>query len=130
MGGSAILDPLRVMTRPISNVHVRSVRALVPPAEMIAEIPLSERAAEMVAGSRDEVCRIIEGQDQRLLVVVGPCSIHDVGAAKEYADYLMGQRRRLSRQLLILMRVYFEKPRTTTGWKGLINDPHLDGTYD
>jgi 3-deoxy-7-phosphoheptulonate synthase len=118
------------MTRPISNLHVKSVRALVPPAQMIAELPLSERAAESVAASRDEVCRIIRGQDHRLLVVVGPCSIHDIGAAKEYADYLMGERRRLSKQLLVLMRVYFEKPRTTTGWKGLINDPHLDGTYD
>jgi 3-deoxy-7-phosphoheptulonate synthase len=118
------------MTRAISNVHVKSVRALVPPAQMIAELPLSERGAESVAAWRDEVCRIISGEDQRLLAVVGPCSIHDVGAAKEYAAYLIEQRRRLGKQLLILMRVYFEKPRTTTGWKGLINDPHLDGTYD
>ena len=118
------------MTRPINNLHVKSVRALVAPAQMIAELPLSERAAETVASSRDEVCRILRGEDQRLLVVVGPCSIHDIGAAREYADYLVGQRRRLGKQLLILMRVYFEKPRTTTGWKGLINDPHLDGTYD
>jgi 3-deoxy-7-phosphoheptulonate synthase len=93
-------------------------------------LPLSERAADSVAAAREEVCRAIAGQDRRLLVVVGPCSIHDVSAAREYADYLLGERRRLGKQLLLLMRVYFEKPRTSTGWKGLINDPHLDGSYD
>jgi 3-deoxy-7-phosphoheptulonate synthase len=118
------------MPRAISNVHVKSARALIAPVELIRELPLSERGAETVATGREEVSRIIAGQDRRLLVVVGPCSIHDVGAAREYADYLMGERRRLGRQLLILMRVYFEKPRTTVGWKGLINDPHLDGSYD
>jgi 3-deoxy-7-phosphoheptulonate synthase len=83
-----------------------------------------------VATARDEVCRIINGQDRRLVVVVGPCSIHDVWAAREYADYLNGERRRVGKQLLLMMRVYFEKPRTSVGWKGLINDPHLDGSYD
>jgi 3-deoxy-7-phosphoheptulonate synthase len=122
-------DP-RSMPRPISNVHVKSARALISPIALMKELPLSETAAETVATAREEVCRIIDGQDRRLVVVVGPCSIHDVGMAKEYADYLMGERKRLSRQLLILMRVYFEKPRTSLGWKGLINDPHLDGTYD
>jgi 3-deoxy-7-phosphoheptulonate synthase len=118
------------MRREINNLHVKSARALISPSDLIKELPLSERAAETVATAREEVCRIINGQDRRLVVVVGPCSIHDIGMAKEYADYLMGERRRLSGQLLILMRVYFEKPRTSVGWKGLINDPHLDGTYD
>jgi 3-deoxy-7-phosphoheptulonate synthase len=118
------------MPRPISNLRVRSAKALVPPADLIAEFPLSEAATDAVAAARDEVCRIIAGEDRRFLVVVGPCSIHDVAAAREYADYLAGERRRLRKQLLILMRVYFEKPRTTVGWKGLINDPHLDGTND
>jgi 3-deoxy-7-phosphoheptulonate synthase len=118
------------MSRPISNVRVKSARALIPPIDLIRELPLSERAADVVAAAREEVSRIISGQDRRLLVVVGPCSIHDVPAAREYADFLMGERRRVSKQLLLLMRVYFEKPRTTTGWKGLINDPHLDGSYD
>jgi 3-deoxy-7-phosphoheptulonate synthase len=118
------------MPRAISNLHVKSARALIPPTELIKELPLSERAAETVATAREEVCKIIDGHDRRLVVVVGPCSIHDVGMAKEYADYLSAERKRLSSQLLILMRVYFEKPRTSVGWKGLINDPHLDGTYD
>src|SRR5687768_9525050 len=122
-------DPL-VMPRAISNVHVKSARALISPADLIKELPLSEGAAETVATAREEVCRIIAGEDRRLVVVVGPCSIHDIGMAREYADYLMAERKRLSRQLLILMRVYFEKPRTSIGWKGLINDPHLDGSYD
>jgi 3-deoxy-7-phosphoheptulonate synthase len=118
------------MPRAISNLHVKSARALISPSDLIKELPLSDQAAEAVATAREEVCKVINGQDRRLVVVVGPCSIHDIGMAKEYADYLMGERRRLSRQLLILMRVYFEKPRTSIGWKGLINDPHLDGTYD
>jgi 3-deoxy-7-phosphoheptulonate synthase len=118
------------MPRAISNLHVASARPLIAPADLIEEIPLSDQGADTVAAGREEVRRILLGQDRRLLVVVGPCSIHDVAAAREYADYLIGERRRLSKQLLILMRVYFEKPRTTTGWKGLINDPHLDGSYD
>jgi 3-deoxy-7-phosphoheptulonate synthase len=118
------------MPRAISNLHVKSARPLIAPTELIKEIPLSDRAAETVATARDEVCRVINGQDRRLVVVVGPCSIHDLGMAKEYASYLAGERKRLSGQLLILMRVYFEKPRTSVGWKGLINDPHLDGSYD
>jgi len=118
------------MPRAISNVHVKSARALISPSDLARELPLSEAAAETVAAAREEVCRIIAGEDRRLVVVVGPCSIHDIGMAKEYADYLVGERRRLSRHLLILMRVYFEKPRTALGWKGLINDPHLDGSHD
>jgi 3-deoxy-7-phosphoheptulonate synthase len=118
------------MSRPVSNVHVESATALISPVSLSKELPLSDAAAETIAAAREEVCRVIHGQDRRLLVVVGPCSIHDVAAAKEYADYLTGQRRRLGKQLLILMRVYFEKPRTSIGWKGLINDPHLDGSYD
>src|SRR4051794_5377245 len=118
------------MSRPVSNVHVKSAKPLISPVELSREVPLSEKAAETVATARDEVCRIINGQDRRLVVVVGPCSIHDVWAAREYADYLNGERRRLGKQLMLLMRVYFEKPRTSVGWKGLINDPHLDGSYD
>src|SRR5687767_10518536 len=109
-------DPLH-MPREISNLHVKSARPLISPGQLIKELPLSDRAAETVATAREEVCRIIDGRDRRLVVVVGPCSIHDVGMANEYADYLMGERRRLSGQLLILMRVYFEKPRTSIGWK-------------
>jgi len=118
------------MTRAVSNVHVKSARALISPSDLMKELPLSEAAAETVATAREEVCRVISGEDRRLVVLAGPCSIHDIGMAREYGDYLMGERKRLSRQLLILMRVYFEKPRTSIGWKGLINDPHLDGSYD
>jgi 3-deoxy-7-phosphoheptulonate synthase len=116
--------------RAIANVHVRQTRALIPPGALAAELPLSERAAETVALAREEVGRILRGEDRRLVVVVGPCSIHDVAGANEYADFLAGERQRLGERLLILMRVYFEKPRTSLGWKGLINDPHLDGSYD
>jgi 3-deoxy-7-phosphoheptulonate synthase len=118
------------MARATNNLHVKSARALVPPNQLVAEVPLSETAAETVATAREEICRILRGEDRRLLVVVGPCSIHDVSAAREYADYLAAERQRLRGELMILMRVYFEKPRTSLGWKGLINDPHLDGSYD
>src|SRR5436190_21873773 len=107
-----MLRPFVVMPRATSNLHVKNVLPLTPPNELLKELPLSDRAAETVAAGRDEVCRVIHGQDRRLLVVVGPCSIHDLAAAREYADYLAGERRRLGRQLVILMRVYFEKPRT------------------
>jgi 3-deoxy-7-phosphoheptulonate synthase len=118
------------MARAVSNVHVKSARALISPVDLMKELPLSDAAVETVATAREEVCRVISGEDRRLVVIVGPCSIHDIGMAREYADYLAGERKRFSRQLLILMRVYFEKPRTSLGWKGLINDPHLDGSYD
>jgi len=114
----------------IKDLRVASTAPLVAPGALAGEIPISERAAEFVARTRADACRVIHGKDRRLLVVVGPCSIHDVGAADEYADFLEAEARRHREHLLILMRIYFEKPRTTTGWKGLINDPHLDGTFD
>ncbi len=112
------------------DIHIKSARALLPPSDLIRELPVSARAAETVATARDEVCRVIRGEDRRLLVVVGPCSIHDVRMAKEYAEFLLEERRKHADRLVVLMRVYFEKPRTTLGWKGLTNDPHLDGSYD
>ena len=87
-------------------------------------------ALETVASARRRIQEILSGRDQRLLVVVGPCSVHDVKAAREYAQRLAPIRERLKDQLEVVMRVYFEKPRTTVGWKGLINDPHLDDSYD
>jgi 3-deoxy-7-phosphoheptulonate synthase len=95
-----------------------------------AELPLSERAAALVAATRDHIRAILAGRDHRLLAVVGPCSIHDPAAASEYARLLLPLRARLKDRVEVVMRVYFEKPRTTVGWKGLINDPHLDGSYD
>ncbi|MEW6299882.1 MAG: 3-deoxy-7-phosphoheptulonate synthase [Thermodesulfobacteriota bacterium] len=116
--------------RETNNLHVVTTTPLVTPTELKAELPISERAAETVAGTRDAITAILQGKDPRMLVVVGPCSIHDVEAARDYAGRLLKAREECGDWLLIVMRVYFEKPRTTTGWKGLINDPHLDGSHD
>jgi 3-deoxy-7-phosphoheptulonate synthase len=111
------------------NLRVESVRPLLSPAILLEEIPLSSASAETVAGCRREVADILSGADDRLLVVVGPCSIHDPSAAEEYAGRLQPLADRLGADLRVVMRVYFEKPRSTVGWKGLINDPDLDGTF-
>ncbi len=112
------------------NLHVTETKRLLPPRALKDELPLGNANAETVVESREVIKRILAGKDERLLVVVGPCSIHDPKAALEYANRLATLRRELIDQLYIVMRVYFEKPRTTIGWKGLINDPHLDGSYD
>jgi 3-deoxy-7-phosphoheptulonate synthase len=111
------------------DLRVESIRPLIPPAILLEELPLTEEGSITVARARDEVRAVLDGQDDRLLVVVGPCSIHDPVAAREYARRLKQVGDRLARELLVVMRVYFEKPRTTVGWKGLINDPHLDGSF-
>ncbi|GAA1268194.1 3-deoxy-7-phosphoheptulonate synthase [Arthrobacter pascens] len=113
-----------------SNLRVSGITALPTPQEMIAELPLDARMAEVVERGRDEVRAIMDGVDDRLLVIVGPCSIHDPKAGLEYARRLVSQAEKHKEDLLIVMRAYFEKPRTTVGWKGLINDPRLDGTHD
>ena len=115
---------------PTSDLHVVETRPLVAPAILHSDLPLSDRASETVRQTRQRIQRILRGEDPRLLVIVGPCSVHDVAAAEEYAGALALIRERLKDSLEIVMRVYFEKPRTTVGWKGLINDPHLDGSYD
>jgi 3-deoxy-7-phosphoheptulonate synthase len=112
------------------DLRVREIVRLVSPRALKAELPSPESASEAVASSRDRVTRILQRNDPRLLVVVGPCSIHDVNGALEYAERLSAIRKELFDRMEIVMRVYFEKPRTTIGWKGLINDPHLDGTHD
>jgi 3-deoxy-7-phosphoheptulonate synthase len=116
--------------RPTNDLHVLDTSPLIPPAQLRRDLPLGSAASEVVAKSRDAIRAILRGDDRRLLVVVGPCSIHDVVAAREYASRLLPLREELADHLEIVMRVYFEKPRTTTGWKGLINDPHLDGSHD
>ena len=113
-----------------SNLRVSEITALPTPQEMIAELPLDAKAADVVERGRDEVRAIMDGVDDRLLVIVGPCSIHDPKAGLEYARRLVSQAEKHKEDLLIVMRTYFEKPRTTVGWKGLINDPHLDGSHD
>ncbi len=116
------------MNRQITNVNIHSIKPLSPPAEFIAEIPSSPQIEKTVIESRKEIARIVAGQDDRLLVIAGPCSIHDEQAGAEYAQRLIRIADELRDRLLIVMRVYFEKPRTTVGWKGLINDPDLDGS--
>ncbi len=113
-----------------SDLHVVETRPLVAPALLHRELPIDAASTETVASARRRIQAILRGEDLRLLVVVGPCSVHDVKAAREYAQRLAPIRERLKDQLEVVMRVYFEKPRTTVGWKGMINDPHLDGSYD
>jgi 3-deoxy-7-phosphoheptulonate synthase len=114
----------------VRDLRIERIVELVPPARLLEELPLGEARAEAVVRGREKVVGVLDGADDRLLVVVGPCSVHDVDAALEYARRLAAKAEELSDDLLIAMRVYFEKPRTTTGWKGLINDPHLDGSGD
>lgn len=117
------------MFRRTDDLRISDVRPLIPPAILLEEIPISERASNIVADTRAVVSNIIHGTDSRLVVVVGPCSIHDVRAALEYGRRLKGLADGLADSLVIIMRAYFEKPRTSVGWKGLINDPDLDGSY-
>src|SRR5262245_58378925 len=112
------------MTVPTANVHVREMRRLSSPRSLRNQLPLPENAVRAVVSTREIITRIIHGEDSRLLLVVGPCSIHDTGSALEYAERLNGLRKELSSKFEIIMRVYFEKPRTTIGWKGLISDPY------
>lgn len=117
-------------TKSTSNLRVSEFTPLPTPSDLLAELPLDARAAAVVERGRDEVRAIMDGVDDRLLVIVGPCSIHDPKAGLEYARRLVSQAEKHKEDLLIVMRTYFEKPRTTVGWKGLINDPRLDGTHD
>src|ERR1700727_413241 len=113
----------------LQNVNVASSDLLATPEEVKKRVPLTSRAADTVFKSRELVRAILERRDPRLFVVVGPCSIHDVAAAREYAARLKDLAQRVSSTLFLIMRVYFEKPRTTVGWKGLINDPDLDDSF-
>ncbi|MCL7714910.1 3-deoxy-7-phosphoheptulonate synthase [Stenotrophomonas mori] len=112
------------------DLRIRKLEPLTPPAELIALLPCDDQASQTVADARASLHRILQGEDDRLAVVVGPCSIHDPVAAMEYAQRLRPLRDALGGELELVMRVYFEKPRTTVGWKGLINDPDLDGSFD
>jgi 3-deoxy-7-phosphoheptulonate synthase len=112
------------------DLRIRGISELAPPAHLIREFPCTDEAAGTVHGAREAIHRVLHGMDDRLVVVVGPCSIHDPKAAREYAGRLAGERLRHAAELELVMRVYFEKPRTTVGWKGLINDPSLDGKFD
>jgi 3-deoxy-7-phosphoheptulonate synthase len=111
------------------DLRIRSIEQVSPPKVLHEELPITDAAAQTVYDSRREIQQILHGQDERLLVVVGPCSVHDPESAMEYAARLRDIRAELYSELAIVMRVYFEKPRTTVGWKGLINDPSLDGSF-
>jgi len=113
-----------------SNLHIAGFQPLIAPDELLAELPLGQTQAAVVQRSREAVRRVLAAEDDRLLVVVGPCSVHDAGAAVDYAARLAKTAAELADELCVVMRVYFEKPRTTVGWKGLINDPGLDGSHD
>jgi 3-deoxy-7-phosphoheptulonate synthase len=117
------------MTQNTDDLRIRSQHPLLSPALVLSELPVSERAAEVVATARRDAAKVISGQDDRLMVIVGPCSVHDTKAALEYAALLQKEAQKHAAELLIVMRVYFEKPRTTVGWKGLINDPQVDGSF-
>jgi 3-deoxy-7-phosphoheptulonate synthase len=112
------------------DLRIREIKELSPPAHVLREFAITESAAKTVYETRQAIHRILHGADDRMLVIAGPCSIHDVKAAKEYASRLKEAKNQLADDLLVVMRVYFEKPRTTVGWKGLINDPNLDGSFN
>ncbi|MCP5130979.1 MAG: 3-deoxy-7-phosphoheptulonate synthase [Pseudomonadales bacterium] len=117
------------MSSSTDDLRIRRTHQLISPQDLIADIRVSDRAAETVAKARQTIHRILAGEDDRLLVIVGPCSIHDPAAAREYAGLLRAAADKLSDDVFVVMRVYFEKPRTTVGWKGLINDPDLNNTF-
>jgi 3-deoxy-7-phosphoheptulonate synthase len=118
------------MQHQTDDLRIRDIKQVAPPKALQEEFPISEKAAQTVYDARREIQRILQGEDKRLLVVVGPCSVHHPQAAMEYAERLCALREELKQDLMIVMRVYFEKPRTTVGWKGLINDPDLDGSFE
>jgi 3-deoxy-7-phosphoheptulonate synthase len=123
-----LLSSIR-MHHPTDDLRIKWTKVVLPPVVLQEELPVTSSASDAVFQTRESICKILNGQDDRLLVVVGPCSIHDVKAAREYGRQLAAITPELAAELQIVMRVYFEKPRTTVGWKGLINDPYLDQTF-
>ncbi len=117
------------MTYKTDNLRIKAIKEVMPPERVRTDCPSTEAAAQNICETRQAIHNILSGQDDRLLVITGPCSIHDVDAARDYASRLLVEREKLKADLLVVMRVYFEKPRTTVGWKGLINDPNLDGSF-
>jgi len=118
------------MTTTTDDLRITSTQVLREPEELIASIPVTNDVASTVSSARKEVSAMLSGNDDRVAVVVGPCSIHDPDAAREYAQKLVALKRQYQDELCIIMRVYFEKPRTSVGWKGLINDPDMDSSFN
>jgi 3-deoxy-7-phosphoheptulonate synthase len=114
----------------LHNVNIQSIQPLASPREFLEKFPVTPQTAQLVADGREQVARILRGEDKRMLMITGPCSLHDVEAGYEYAKRLKTLTDEFQDRLLVVMRVYFEKPRTTVGWKGLIYDPHLNGSFD
>jgi 3-deoxy-7-phosphoheptulonate synthase len=111
------------------DLRIIGTKEIQTPEALMQELPLSELAADTITDTRQQIYDVLDGKDDRLVVIIGPCSIHDTDAAHEYADRLKKLKDELKQELIVVMRVYFEKPRTTVGWKGLINDPDLDGSF-
>ncbi|WP_068764027.1 3-deoxy-7-phosphoheptulonate synthase, partial [Oleiphilus sp. HI0066] len=118
------------MSAELDNINVASQELLITPAQLKQDIPLTEKAKEVVTEGRETINNILDRKDKRIFLVVGPCSIHDIDAAKDYALRLKELADKVSDTIYLVMRVYFEKPRTTIGWKGLINDPHLNDSFE
>jgi len=118
------------MINKTDDLRIRGIKEVIAPEEIHTQFPSTENGQKTVSETRQAIHKILTGEDDRLIIIIGPCSIHDVKAAKEYATHIKTAREKLGRDLLIIMRVYFEKPRTTVGWKGLINDPDLDGSFE
>lgn len=119
-----------ILTDELEDLNIERFTPMASPAEIKLQAPMTERAAEVVRKGRSAIRKILRGEDKRLLVITGPCSIHDPKAAMDYAQRLAKLSEEVSDQLLLVMRVYFEKPRTVTGWKGYVNDPHMDGSFE
>jgi len=113
----------------VDDVRIREIKELAPPERLLRDYPCSDRSAKLTFDTRQAIHRILHGADDRMLVIIGPCSMHDPKAGLEYAGRLLEMKKELEQDLVVVMRVYFEKPRTTVGWKGLINDPDLDGSF-
>ena len=122
--------PIWLLMQKTSDINVVETRALPSPVALLAELPKTDAQAEFVTRARREIHRLIFTDDKRFLLIVGPCSIHDLAAGRDYARRLAALAREVADRVMIVMRVYFEKPRTTVGWKGLVMDPHLDGSHD
>ena len=112
------------------DLKIASMKEMISPSDLIDQLPMSEKAIQTVVKCRSEIIKILNRDDDRLMVIVGPCSIHDVNAAIEYAKKLYRRKDKVKQNILVIMRVYFEKPRTTVGWKGLINDPDINETFN
>ena len=111
------------------NININSIESIYSPLDIKSELSIDEDVSNQIISWRETVSNIISGKDNRIILIVGPCSIHDPKAALEYANFLLEMKKKFKNEIFILMRVYFEKPRTTIGWKGLINDPYLNDTY-